>query len=114
MVAKAGGLVELRKWHIIVAVFIAVMGPLASVTGAYYSRESAVKELIHNVEWKLSEHKLDTEKRFVQKNELQVIKNQLQKIAANVNVIKGLWKRSGDGRDDALNNRRNRKWKKSN
>lgn len=85
--------IQLRKWHMIVAIVFAVSVPSVSLMGAYYSKETAVKDMIAAVDQRVSEVQLENERRFVKREELENFTGKLDQVLSEVSEIRGYLKR---------------------
>ncbi len=80
---------QLKKWHLIIGVIFLVGSQAVSMTSAYYSKETAVKEMVQNVQLQLAAYKLESEKRFVKKDDFAAVATKIDNIETKVNIIEG-------------------------
>lgn len=80
--------INLRKWHLIIGLAMGIMIPSVSVVAAWYSKDTAVKEMIHAVEQKMAAQKLENERRFAKQEDLRTISKALQNISSTLVELK--------------------------
>jgi len=78
--AEKSELLQIRKWHGIIGILMAIMVPTVSVVAAYYSNKTAVKDMVHQVEKKMSEQNLENEKRFAKNKDIKGIEIKINKV----------------------------------
>lgn len=102
--AKDDTTIQLKRYHLVIASIVAVLVPAVSLTGAYFSRQSAVSDMIAvvkqenlvaigRVDKRISEVELSAERNFVKKDEFKGVQNKLDQMAEDLGEIKG-WLRS--------------------
>ena len=80
--------VNLRKGHLILGIILGILIPSVSVVGAWYSKQAAVTEMIHQMEQKLSDQRLENERRFAKQEDLKQISQALNAISSALVELK--------------------------
>ena len=92
MAEKNKEMVLLRRWQVILALVFGIASPVVAISGAWYSRNEAVNEMVASVDKQLVDYKLEVEKRFVRRDEFEEMKKVLNTIVSDIGEIKGYLK----------------------
>jgi len=104
MVKKESEHIVLKKWQLRLGMIAAILIPVGSAIGAYYSKVSSVEAMIHAVDKKitmvsgsmseeLSKEKLYNSNTYVRQKDMKDLRTKLEKVAEDVGWIRGYLKK---------------------
>lgn len=82
----------LTKWQVRIGVVTAIAVPIVSALAAYFSTIGGINQSVASVRAEVIEAKLEGERAFAKKNDIETMREKINTIASDVSEIKGYLK----------------------